>query len=75
MLYNRKTVLAWYFIKIGKVKKKVTGLQKRGIVDHKAWKTLGFLLSKALISTVIDILQKRQKIGVIETCHGPYRNF
>lgn len=74
MLYNQETVLAWDFTKIGKVKRKVASLQKIQTVKHKAWQIPGFQIPRALTSTVIDMLQEKLKIGVIEPCHGSYRN-
>ena len=60
---------------MGKVKKKVASTQKIRTIEHKAWQVLGFQISKALTSTVIEMLQKRLKMGVIEPCHGFYQNF
>ena len=56
MLYNREAVLAWDFIKVGKVRKEVAFLQKIQMVDYKAWQVPGFQILKALTSTVIDML-------------------
>ena len=74
MLYNREAVLAWDFSEMGKVKKEVAHPQKIKTIDHQAWQVPGFQIPKALTSTVIDMLQERLKMGVIEPCHGPYRN-
>ena len=74
MLYNREAVLAWDFTEMGKVKREVAPPQKIRTVEHKAWQIPGFQIPRALTSTVIDMLQERLKIGVIEPCHGPYRN-
>ncbi len=57
-----------------KVKRKVAPPKKIRTINHKAWQFSGFQIPKALISTVIDMLQERLKMGVIEPCHGPYRN-
>ncbi len=43
-------------------------------VEYKAWQVSGFQIPKALTSMIIDMLQQRLKMGVIEPCHGPYRN-
>ena len=48
--------------------------QKIRIIEHKAWQIPSFQIPKALSSTVIDILQERLKMGVIEPSHGPYQN-
>ncbi len=74
MLYNRAAVLAWGFTEMGKVKREVAPPQKIRTINHKAWQVPGFQISKALNSTVIDMLQERLKMRVIEPCHGPYRN-
>ena len=74
MLYNREVVLAWNFTEMGKVRRNVAPPQKIQIVDHKTLRVSGFQIPKALTSTIIDILQKRLKIGVIELCHGLYQN-
>lgn len=42
MLYNRKVVLAWNFIEMGKVKRKITPSQEIWTVNHKAWQVPGF---------------------------------
>ena len=74
VLYNQETVLAWDFSEMGKIKKKVVPPQKIKTIDHQAWQVPGFQISRALTSTVIDMLQERLKMGVIEPCHGPYLN-
>lgn len=74
MLYNREAVLAWDFSEMGKVKKDVAPPQKIRIVGHQAWQVPGFQIPRALTSTVIDMLQERLKMGIIEPCHGPYWN-
>ena len=74
MLYNREAVLAWDFTEIGKIKKKIAPAQKIWTVEHKAWQVPSCQILKALTSTIIDMLQERLKMGVIEPCHGPYRN-
>lgn len=60
---------------MGKVKREVALPQKIRIMKYKVWQVPSFQIFKALTSTVIDMLQKRLKMGVIEPCHGPYWNF
>ena len=72
MLYNKEAVLAWDFTEIRKVKRKVALSQKIWTIEHKAWQVPDFQILKALISTVIDMLQEKLKIGVIQTCYGLY---
>lgn len=59
---------------MGKVKKAVAPPQKIRAIDHQAWQVPWFQIPKALTSTVIHMLQERLKTGVIEPCHGLYRN-
>lgn len=70
-MFNQEAVLAWDFIEMGKVKKKVVSAQQIRTIDHKAWQIPGFQISKALSSTVIDMLQEWLKIWVIELYHSP----
>lgn len=74
MLYNRKVILAWNFIKIEKVKREISPSQKIRTVDPKTWQVLGFQICKSLTSTFMDMLQKRLKMGIIKLYHGSYRN-
>lgn len=57
-----------------KVKKEVASFQKIQTIERKAWQVSGFQIPKALTSIIIDILQERLKMGVIELYHGLYRN-
>ena len=57
-----------------KVRKEVAPAQKIRTIEHKAWQVPGFQIPKALTSNVIDMLQERLKMGVIEPFHGSYRN-
>lgn len=59
---------------MGKVKKKMAPAQKIQTIKYKAWQIFVFYIAYALSSTVIDILQNKLKMGVIEPCHDPYQN-
>ena len=72
ILYNREVVPAWDFREIGKIKKKIAFCQKTWTVEHKAWQVPSFWIPQALISIVIDMLQERLKMRVIEPCHFPH---
>ena len=74
MLYNREAALAWDFTEMGKIKPEVAPPQRIRTVEHKAWQIPGFQIPKALAPTVIDMLEERLRMGVIEPCNGPYRN-
>lgn len=74
MLYNREVVIAQDFTEIGKVKKEVAHAQKIQTIEHKAWQVPDFQIPKTFSSMVIDMLQKRLKMGAIKPCHGPFQN-
>ena len=74
ILYNRETALAWDFTEIRKVKPEVSLPVQIRTVDHKAWHCAGFPIPKALNQTVIEMLNNRVDKGMLEPCHGPYRN-
>lgn len=57
-----------------KVKKEVAPVQKIKTVDYQAWQVSNFQISKALTSTVINILQEKLKIDIIKACYDPYQN-
>lgn len=46
MLYNRKAILTWNFIKMRKVKRKIIFPQKIRRVNHKTWQVLEFQIPK-----------------------------
>jgi hypothetical protein len=74
MLYNREAALAWDFTEIGKIKPEVSLPVQIRIVNYKAWHCAGFPIPKTLNQTVIEMLNDRVDKGVLELCHGPYRN-
>ncbi len=74
MLYNREAVLAWDFTEMEKLKREVAPPKKIRTIHHKAWQVPEFQIPKALTSTVIDMLQERLKMEIIEPSHGPYQN-
>ena len=58
MLYNNEAILALDFTEMRKVKREIAPPQKIRTVDQKSWLVLGFQISKALNSIVIDMLQE-----------------
>lgn len=74
MLFNREAALAWNFSEIGLVRPEVAPLQKICTIKHTAWQVPGFRIPRALNKKITDVLQERLAKGVIEPCHGPYRN-
>jgi hypothetical protein len=74
MLFRREAALAWDFTEIGKVKPEVSPPVKIRTIPHEAWQTPGFPIPKALKETAIQMLKERIRRGVLESCHGPYRN-
>lgn len=59
---------------MGKVKKEVAYPQKIKTIDYQAWQISGFSIRNALMSIVINMLQEKLKMSVIERCHSPYQN-
>ncbi len=57
-----------------KVKKNMAPARNIGTIEHKASQVPGFQIPKASTSTIIDMLQERLKMRVIEHCRGPYQN-
>ena len=74
MLFNREAAMAWDFSEMGKVKDIVSPPQQIRTIPHDAWQAPGFPVPKALHQVVIDMLKDRIKHGILEPCHGPYRN-
>ena len=74
MLYNREAALSWNFSEIGKIKPEVSPPLPIRTVPHKAWQAPGFPIPRALTKNVIEMLQERLEAGMLEQCHGPYRN-
>jgi hypothetical protein len=56
MLYNREKALAFDFLHIRRVSLDVAPPQIIKTVEHKAWQVPGFLIPKALTSTVVEML-------------------
>lgn len=56
------------------IKKKMAHAQKIQTIKHKYWLISGFYILKALSSIVIDILQEKLKMEIIEPCHSSYKN-
>lgn len=46
--------------------------QKIYIIEHKTWQVSGFQIFKALYSTIINMLQEKLKMGIMEPYHGLY---
>jgi len=74
MLFNREKVLAFNFLHCGTIITEVAPLQEIRTVLHRAWQVLNFLILKALVLVVINMLRERIKNGLLKYCHGLYRN-
>jgi hypothetical protein len=74
VLYNREAVLSWDFSEIGKVRSAVAVPQRIRTVPRTAWQAPGFPIPRALTETVVEMLKNRISSGLLEPCHGPYRN-
>lgn len=74
VLFNREAALSWDFSEIGLVKDEVMPPVEIKTVPHTAWQTPSFAVPKALNETVSAMLRERMEAGLLEECHGPYRN-
>ena len=74
VLYNREAALSWDFSEIGKVRDSVAEPQQIRTIPHTAWQAPGFPIPRALNETVVEMLKERIANGLLEPCHGPYRN-
>jgi hypothetical protein len=74
VLYDREAVLSWDFSEIGKIRSAVAAPQQIRTVPHTAWQAPGFPIPRALTETVVEMLKDRLSSGLLEPCHGPYRN-
>jgi Integrase zinc binding domain/RNase H-like domain found in reverse transcriptase/Reverse transcriptase (RNA-dependent DNA polymerase) len=74
VLRNREMALAWDFGEMGKVRPEVAPPQEIHTVSHEPWQAPSFPVPKALHGVVSEMLRERLKRGILEPCHGPYRN-
>ena len=74
MLFNREAALSWTFEEKGMLKESVAPPQVIRTIPHKAWQEATFQPPKALTNIAVDMLKQRISYGVLEHCHGPYRN-
>lgn len=74
MLYCRKTIIAWKLFEIRKTFKNISFSVKNNIISHKIWQILSFMIPRALIETIIKMLQKRLNREILKSCHESYRN-
>ena len=58
---------------MGKVKSKVAS-QKLQTIEHQTWQVPGFQILRALSYVIMDRLQDRLKMGIIDTCKASHRN-
>ena len=74
VLFNREGALAWNFSQLGRIKENIAPPQKINTIEHTPWQAPPFHVPRALEPQVIEILKERLDAGVLEFCHGPYRN-
>ena len=74
VIYDREAALSWEFSEIGRIRKSVAEPQQIRTVPHEAWQAPGFPIPRALNATVVEMLKERLANGLLEPCHGPYRN-
>lgn len=74
MLLNREAALAWDFSEIGCLKEEVAPSSEIRMVPHTPWQHPGFNIPRALRPKVTEMVDARLQQGLLEPCHGPYRN-
>jgi hypothetical protein len=74
VLYNREAVLSWDSSEIEELRSAVAAPQRIRTVPRTTWQTPGFPISRALNETVVEMLKDRLSSGLLEPCHGHYRN-
>ena len=72
MLYNKEKALVFNFLYCRKVCLEVALLQVIKTIKHKAWQVLGFLVPKALVPIVVEILQERLQSRRLEYYNSLY---
>ena len=73
-MFNREAALAWEFLEIGRIKDTVAPPQHIRTIDHQAWQAPGFPVPRALTEMVVGMVKERVQQGLLEPCHGSYRN-
>ena len=74
MLTAREPALAWDFSEIGRCSEEVMPAVKIRTVPHDAWQVPTYPVPRALKKELVEMLQERIDAGILEQCHGPYRN-
>jgi hypothetical protein len=73
-LLNREAALAFDWTHLGRIREEVSPPLEIKTIPHEAWQEKSFPVPKALQDKVISMLKERLKQGILEQCHGPYRN-
>lgn len=74
VLYNREAALSWTFSEIGSLRPEVAPPQRIRTEPHTAWQVPNFRVPRALVPIATNMIQERIDQGLLEPCHGPYRN-
>ena len=74
LLYMREDTLAWDFKDLKRIHPDVAPPQVIRTIEHEAWQSAAFHVPKALDPIVMEMLRERLDAGILEYCHGPYRN-
>jgi len=74
MLSNREAALSWDFKEIGRVHPDVAPDQKIRTIPHVPFQVKNFIIPRSLQPIAISMLTERCMRGLLEECHGPYRN-
>ena len=74
ILFNKKTVLAWDFFYLNKIKNEITPFIKIKIKIYKVWQVTVFRILKALKNKIVAILKNRLNIKILKYYNELYRN-
>ena len=74
ILQNREACLAWTHDELGRIIPEISPPYEIRTVPHVAWQAKSVPIPGALLPLAIEALKKRLERGLLEECHGPYRN-
>lgn len=74
LLLNRKAALSWEFEECEKLHPDVAPPQIIRTKEHVPFQVPNFKIARSLETEAIQMLRTRKERGLLEDCHGPYRN-
>lgn len=74
MLYNREAALAWTMEEKGLISRDIEPPHVIRVRPHEPWVEPSYRLRRKLLEVEHEHITRREKAGLIEDCHGPYRN-